>query len=222
MARKASSPRETLVLLVRHGQTPTTGKHLPGRAPGLHLSDTGRGQAQAVADRIAALATVDAIYSSPLERTRETARPIGTARGLKVQIDKGLVEIDVGEWTGEALSDACRRPEWKTLQTWPSGFRFPGGESLAEMQARATATLERLVLKHPAAVIVAVSHADVIKGVVMAATGAHLDMFQRIAISPCSVTAIAYGPGATAKTGAPAPMVLSVNCVGDLTALGPS
>ncbi|MGH3849760.1 MAG: MSMEG_4193 family putative phosphomutase [Pseudonocardiaceae bacterium] len=221
MAR--SSPiKGTLILLVRHGQTPTTGKHLPGRAPGLHLSDTGRAQAQGVAERIAALPTIDAVYASPLERTRETARPIGAARGVKVQIDKGLTEIDVGDWTGDALSVARKRPEWKTLQTWPSGFRFPGGESLAEMQSRVGATLDRLIAKHPGGVIVVVSHADVIKAAVMAALGTHLDLFERVAISPCSVSAIAYGPGPTAKAGAPAPMVLSVNCLSDLASLVPS
>jgi broad specificity phosphatase PhoE len=104
MARaKQAPPSSTLFLLVRHGLTPTTGKVLPGRAPGLHLADTGQSQANAAAERIAALKTVDAVYASPLERARETAAPIAKAKGLKVQIDKGLLECDFGEWTGAEL-----------------------------------------------------------------------------------------------------------------------
>src|SRR5436309_15236610 len=97
---RRTRPRLPLVILVRHGQTPTTGKVLPGRAPGLHLSDEGRKQADAVAQRIAALKSVDAVYSSPLERARETAAPIAAARGLRVSVNKGLLECDFGGWTG--------------------------------------------------------------------------------------------------------------------------
>src|SRR3712207_3853889 len=103
MPRRSARPRSTLLLYVRHGQTPTTGQLLPGRAAGLHLADAGRAQAEATADAIATLPKVDAIYSSPLERARETAAPIAARRGLKVQTDKGLLEVDIGEWTGEEL-----------------------------------------------------------------------------------------------------------------------
>ena len=92
----STSPAPTLALLVRHGQTPTTGATLPGRAPGLHLADTGRAQAEAVAQRLAALTTIDAVYASPLERTRETAAPIGRALGKRVRVHRGLVECDFG------------------------------------------------------------------------------------------------------------------------------
>src|SRR5262245_32642006 len=124
MARTPPKP-PTVVLLVRHGQTPTTGKVLPGRARGLHLADEGRAQAEAAAERIAALKRVDAIYSSPLERTKETAAPIGRARGLKVSVDRGLLECDFGEWTGGELKALAKTPEWTTVQRYPSGFRFP-------------------------------------------------------------------------------------------------
>src|SRR5690242_10320362 len=102
---KPKPPAPTLVLLVRHGQTPTTGKTLPGRAPGLHLADKGRDQAEVAASRIAPLKNVDAVYASPLERTRETAAPIGKAVGTRVKIDKGLLECDFGAWTGRELKD---------------------------------------------------------------------------------------------------------------------
>ena len=196
-------PPPTLVLLVRHGQTPTTGAILPGRAPGLHLSEKGREQAEAVATRIEALPKVDAVYASPLERTRETAAPIAKKRHLRVKVEKGLVEADFGEWTGQELKTLFKQPEWQTVQRYPSGFRFPSGESFAEMQTRITGTIDKLVARHKGGVIVAVSHADPIKAAVAQALGTHLDLFQRIVISPCSVTAIAYGTGG--------PAVLTVN-----------
>jgi probable phosphoglycerate mutase len=188
---------------VRHGQTPTTGSTLPGRAKGLHLADKGREQAEAVAARLGELARVDAIYASPLERTRETAAPIAKARGLKVQIDRGLLECDFGEWTGRKLKDLMKLPEWRTVQRYPSGFRFPAGESFTEMQTRMTGAIAGLVERHRGGVVIAVSHADPIKAAVADALGTHLDLFQRIVVSPCSVTAVAYGTGG--------PAVLTVN-----------
>ena len=216
-SRRAQSdaPSPTLVLLVRHGQTATTGSLLPGRAPGLHLAETGQVQAQRAADRIGALKRVDALYSSPLERTRETAAPIGRATGLKVHRAKGLLECDFGEWTGAELKALRKLPEWKLVQSHPSGFRFPGGESFTEMQTRIWNELGRLVTAHPGETVVAVSHADPIKAAVAMATGVHLDLFQRIVISPCSVTPLLFT--------ADGPIVLAVNSTGDdLTALAPS
>jgi probable phosphoglycerate mutase len=202
------------VLLVRHGTTPTTGAVLPGRAPGLHLADAGVAQAEAVAARLAALPRIDAVYCSPLERTRETARPVGQARGLPVKVDRGLLECDFGEWTGRPLKELAKEPAWATVQRYPSGFRFPGGESFLEMSARITGAVHRLAARHPGGVVVAVSHADPIKAAVADALGTHLDLFQRINVSPCSVTAVHYGP-----TG---PAVLAVNSVEPLSSLVPS
>lgn len=203
MARKAAPPAPTTVLFVRHGKTPTTGSVLPGRAPGLHLAEAGRTQAEAVAKRIAALPRVDAVYASPMERARETAAPIARARKLRVRTERGLIECDFGEWTGQDLKVLAKKSEWQTVQRYPSGFRFPGGESFSEMHTRITDAVARKVADHPGGTIVCVSHADPIKAAVADATGTHLDLFQRIMISPCSVTAIAYGPNG--------PMVLTVN-----------
>ena len=219
MARTSPPPpAPTLVLLVRHGQTPTTGKVLPGRAPGLHLADRGREQAEAVAARIALLQgperKVAAVYASPLERTRETAAPIAKALGLRVQRAKGLLEADFGDWTGAQLKALYKRPEWRTVQRNPSGFRFPNGESFTEMQTRICTAIEGLRAAHPGETVVAVSHADPIKAAVAHALGSHLDLFQRIVVSPCSVSAILYG--------ADGPIVLAVNSTGDLTSLVPS
>lgn len=205
--------RPTLVLLVRHGLTATTGRLLPGRAPGLHLSDEGRRQAEAAARRIAALPRVAAVYASPLERARETAWPIARARRLGLRVERGLSEVDIGEWTGKPIARMLRRPDWRAVQRHPSGFRFPGGESFTEMQARVVGALEQLVARHPGRTIVAVFHADPIKAAVAHALGVHLDLFQRIAIAPASVTAIAYR--------AHGPVVLTVNSTdGDLAGLG--
>lgn len=188
---------------MRHGRTPTTGTTLPGRAKGLHLADAGREQAEAVATRLGELSRVDAVYASPLERTRETAAPIAKTRGLKVQIDRGLLECDFGEWTGSKLKDLMKLPAWRTVQRYPSGFRFPAGESFTEMQTRITGTVAKLVERHRGGVVIAVSHADPIKAAVADALGTHLDLFQRIVVSPCSVTAVAYGSSG--------PAVLTVN-----------
>ena len=187
-ARSAS----TLVLLVRHGVTSTTGRLLPGRRRGLHLSDEGRRQAEALAARLAAVPKIAAIYSSPLERARETVAPLAKARGLTVRVERGLFEDDVGAWTGLSLKRAARRPEWAIVQRHASGFRFPGGESFVEMQARMASTLGRLVERHRGQTIVVASHADPIKTLVAHALGMPLDLFQRIVIAPASITAIAY------------------------------
>jgi probable phosphomutase (TIGR03848 family) len=194
-ARRPTAP--AVALLVRHGRTPTTGKVLPGRAPGLHLSDAGRAQAEAAAQRIAALATAPvAVYASPLERAAETARPIAQALGLRVRIDKGLLECDFGDWTGKSLRVLARRREWRTVQLLPGSFRFPGGESFVEMQTRIVEAVDRLAERHRGASFVAVSHADPIKAAVAATAGVPIDLFQRLVVSPCSVTALVRGESA--------------------------
>ena len=202
-----ASRKPTTVLLVRHGQTATTGRVLPGRAPGLHLSDDGRRQAEAAAQRIAKLERVAAVYASPLERARETAMAIARIRRLALRIERGLLELDVGSWTGSRLDRLGKRPEWTTVQRYPSGFRFPEGESFVEMQARVTAALARMVEHHRGGVVIAVSHADPIKGALAHALGMHLDLFQRLAIAPGSITTIVYGAGG--------PTVLGMNVPGE-------
>jgi probable phosphoglycerate mutase len=183
---------------------------LPGRAPGLHLADEGRKQAEAAAKQIAQAKRVAAVYASPLERARETAMPIARALGLAVRIERGLLELDIGRWTGERLDRVSKRPEWSTVQRYPSGFRFPDGESFVEMQTRITAALARMVERHPGGVVVAVSHADPIKAALAHALGMHLDHFQRLAIAPGSITTIVYGGGG--------PMVIGMNALCDTAA----
>src|SRR3989442_4563676 len=201
-----------LVLLVRHGVTPAPGRLLPGRRRGLHLSEEGRRQAEALAVRLAAVPKLAAIYSSPLERARETAAPLAKARGMAVRVEPGMLECDFGAWTGGSLRRLAKKPEWRVVQAHPSGFRFPGGESFLEMQTRTSDTVRRLAERHRGGAIVAVSHADPIKAVVTQALGAHLDHFQRLMIAPASVTAVAFRAEGTT--------VLTVNSIdGDLASL---
>lgn len=207
--------KPTLVLFVRHGTTPTTGKVLPGRARGLHLSDRGREQAQRAAERIAELGKVAAVYSSPLERARETAAPIARLTKNTTRIERGLIECDFGAWTGQSLRRLMKKPEWSIVQRSPSTFRFPAGESFVEMQTRIVSAVDVIRRRHTGRTVVCVSHADTIKAAVAHATGTPLDLFQRIVISTCSVTAIVYSDSG--------PVVLTVNSTGaSLRELRPS
>lgn len=203
---KGSAPVSTLILLVRHGQTPTTGKILPGQAAGLHLSDKGNEEAKVVAKRLSEFKKVAAIYASPLERARETAAPIADALHQKVRIHKGLIECDFGDWTGAKLSGLMKKPEWKTVQRAPSTFRFPRGESFMEMQTRMVTALDDIRSQHRGKVVVCVSHADPIKAAIAHAIGTHLDLFQRIVIGTCSVSAISFSDSG--------PTVFTVNSIG--------
>jgi probable phosphomutase (TIGR03848 family) len=212
---RTPAPKPTTILLVRHGVTGTTGKVLPGRAAGLHLSPQGLEQAQRSAQRLNDLETAPAaLYASPLERTRETAAPIAKALHLRAKTDRGLIECDFGGWTGKTLASLRKKPEWRAVQNAPSTFRFPDGESFTEMQLRIWTTLERLAVDHHGETIVVVSHADPIKAAVTYAQGVPLDLFQRTVISTGSISALIL----TGST----PIVLSVNNTGSLKELIPS
>jgi probable phosphoglycerate mutase len=205
----------TTIYLVRHGVTSTTGKVLPGRAPGLHLSSTGQGQASTVAERLSTLRRPPtAVFASPLERTRETAAPISAALGVKTRIDKGLLECDFGDWTGKSLATLRRHKDWGMVQHRPSAFRFPNGESFLEMQQRIWSSIERLAAAHPGQSLVLVSHADPIKAAVTFAQGVPLDLFQRTVISPCSVSVLQFHD----RT----PVVLTINSTANLQELAPA
>jgi probable phosphomutase (TIGR03848 family) len=206
------------VLLVRHGRTTANaGGTLAGWTPGVHLDDRGRAQAAALAERLAGL-PVAAVVSSPLERCRETAEPLAAARDLEVELDDRLGECRYGEWTGAALKDLARQPLWKVVQQHPSAVVFPGGESLRAVQERAVdavrAAADRAAAAHgDDALVVAVSHGDVIKAVLADALGMHLDCFQRLVIDPASVSAVTYTPLR--------PFVSRVGDTGDLAGLAP-
>ena len=187
--------RATTLILVRHAVTAQTGPLLSGRAPGIDLSELGNEQARNAGERLAAL-PLAAIYASPIERTRQTAAHIAGHHEVEVTVLDGVIEADYGDWTGGKLEDLAKTDLWKTVQRTPSRARFPNGESIAEMQVRTVAALEAVVADHPGEMIVVVSHADPIKSVIAHFTGVHLDLFQRIAVSPASVTVFTLDPTA--------------------------
>lgn len=207
------------LLLLRHGLTKLTGPVLAGRAPGLHLDERGEAQAAAVATRLAVL-PLAAIVTSPLERCTDTAAVVREAqeeagREPAWEIDDRLVECGYGDWTGRAIKDLTRDPIWKVVQTHPSAARFPAGESLSEMSARAVAAVRDWDARlGPDAIWVACSHGDVIKAILADALGLHLDQFQRIVVDPCSVSVVRYTDTR--------PYVLRANDVsGELSAFAP-
>jgi len=189
----------TLVLLVRHGLTAGTGTVLTGRTPGIPLDDRGREQAAALAARLAGV-PLDAIVTSPLDRCRQTAEAIASARNshpVAVHEDEQLAEVRYGDWTGKPLKRLAKEPLWRVVQAHPSAARFPGGdgESMLDMQHRAVSAIrgwnDRL---GAGAVYLVCSHGDVIKSVIADCLGMHLDMCQRIQVDPCSLSVIRYTP----------------------------
>jgi probable phosphomutase (TIGR03848 family) len=211
-AGAAILPPVTLLLLVRHALTDATGKHLSGRTRGIHLSEAGRAQADRLVERMAGI-PLKAIYASPLERCVETARPPASARGLDVRIESRLIEVDYGRWTGRSMAQLVRTSLWKQVQASPAAVRFPGGESLREVQLRTVQALDDIAEAHPRAVVATVAHADVIRLAVAHYAGVHIDLFQRLVVSPTSVSAILLGDRI--------PRVLRMNDTGTLEDLVP-
>lgn len=185
----------TLLLLIRHGENEytRTGK-LAGWTKGVHLNETGQKQAVAVAERLGK-AKLAAIYSSPLERAQETARPLAKAKGLKIQLSEGLGEVRYGQWQGKSLKVLARTKLWKTVQQHPAMMEFPQGETLRAVQARAVNAVEQMVRDYPKVAVAAFSHGDVIKLLVAHYLGLPLDLFQRIAINTASITVFRLGQG---------------------------
>lgn len=201
----------TLVLVVRHGLTASTGSALTGWTPGVMLDDRGQKQARDLGDRLAGL-RLDAIVASPLERCQQTAAAIAEAGAeprLTVRTDDRLGECRYGDWTGKPLKLLAKDPLWRVVQQHPSAVRFPGaaGESMIEMQTRAVGAVRdwNARLGRDAAYLIC-SHGDVIKAILADALGMHLDMCQRIQVDPCSLSVIRYTPLR--------PFVLRMNDVG--------
>lgn len=202
-----------LLLLIRHALTDATGRSLTGWTPGVHLSEQGRGQAQALAQRLVPV-PISAVYSSPLERCVETADPVAAQKRLSVTTADDLGEVRYGDWTGRTLAQLSRTRLWKTVQSSPSNARFPNGESLLEVQERAAKGIGLIAARHARGVVAAFSHGDVIRLLLAHYSGVHVDLFQRLVISPASVTAIALGDGV--------PRILRVNDTGAVADLIPA
>ncbi len=187
----------TTIFLVRHAAHDRVDRVLCGRMPGVGLGDTGRWQAEALAEWFAgkAPAAVDAVWTSPLDRARETAQPIADRLGLLALDSDALREIDFGDWTGRAFDELRDDPRWRRWNEARTGERPPGGETMAEAQSRAMAEVERAREEHPGRGVVLVSHGDVIKAILAGVLGLPLDAHARFEVSPASISVLAVWRG---------------------------
>lgn len=186
----------TQFLLIRHAVNDwvKTGK-LAGRLKGVHLNEMGNTQAQALGGRLAEV-KLHAIYTSPLERCQETAAAIVQHHPhLTLQTHDGLLEVDYGEWQDQELSKLRHQKLWYNVQHYPSRVQFPNGEAMRDAQSRLVTTIETLRPKHPRQVVALVFHSDPIKMVLAHYLGMHLDLFQRINVSPASISVLSLGAG---------------------------
>jgi probable phosphoglycerate mutase len=183
-----------ILLLIRHGENDYTKKHkLAGRLPKVHLNEHGQKQAQALADALARV-PIKAIYSSPLDRAMETAKPIANSIGLTIQKEKGLLETNVGDWQGKSLKRLYLNKHWKVVQRAPSRVQFPNGETFYECQNRVVSTLDAIMSNHkPKDILACVFHADPIKLAIAHYIGLPLDNFQRLGCDTGSVSVLAVG-----------------------------
>jgi len=181
-------------LLIRHGENEYVAKgRLAGRLPGVHLNENGKKQAEMVAKAFAK-APIKAVYSSPMERCMETAKPLADALDLKIIPTQGLIEVDFGKWQDKTLKQLQNRKLWKVVQANPSRMEFPDGETFANAQLRIVQALETLARKHDTKDLIACfSHSDLIKLAVSYYLGQPIDLFQRIMISPGSVSMLHLG-----------------------------
>lgn len=179
----------TRFLLIRHATNNTVGKRFAGRLAGVHLNEEGQVQAQQLAARLRAL-PIDAIYSSPLERTVETAEPLASALNLETTVCDDFLEIELGEWTNTTFEDLAGEPVFHLFNSFRSCTRVPGGEMMAEVQVRMIAGLQKLAARHRGRTVAVFGHADPIKAAIAYYAGIPLDLFQRIEISPASVSIV--------------------------------
>lgn len=199
----------TTILLIRHGSNPKVGKGLTGWLAGVSLDENGRRQAEAVASALSAQ-TLDAIYSSPLERALETAEPLALVKGLRIIPDPSFGEVRFGDWQGKDFIEIEKDPIWRRFNDFRSGTRAPNGELMLETQARMVAGLLNIATRHPGECVAVFSHADAIKSAVCWILGIPLDFHLRLEILPASVTTIVMG-------GQTVPVLRSLNVYFDLT-----
>jgi probable phosphomutase (TIGR03848 family) len=192
----------TTFLLIRHALCDPVGRSIAGRAPGVSLNQRGLQQAETLAERLAEL-PISAVYSSPLERAVQTARPIAERKGLRVEQREGLNEIDFGDWTGKQLRDLQPLAEWQNFNTYRSGTRIPRGETMQEVLARTLNELEDIGRLHSGSMVAVVSHGDVLRSIVCHFLGISLDLMLRLEIEPASVSIVELQPSG--------PRVLLVN-----------
>jgi probable phosphoglycerate mutase len=182
----------TTVFLVRHGSHDRLGRVLCGRMAGVELSEAGHADAQRAAERLRR-EDLTAVYTSPLERTRQTAEPLAAAAEAPLEVSDDLVEIDFGAWTGARFDELNGDPRWAAWNADRSTARPPGGESMLEVQARLRRWLDETCARHPEQRVAAVSHADAIKALLAHALGLSLDQHHRFEVSPGSISTIVAG-----------------------------
>jgi len=189
-----------VILLIRHGENEYVKKgRLAGRKPGVHLNERGQAQAEALATVLSKL-PIKAVYSSPLERTMETAAPLAEKLKLEVVPREGLLEVDYGTWQDKTLKQLARRKLWTTVQSAPSHAFFPEGESFGQAQLRIANEIIALNERHAAKDLIAcVGHSDMIKLAVAYFLGLPLDLFQRLVVQPASISTVQIMPGHGAR-----------------------
>jgi probable phosphomutase (TIGR03848 family) len=192
----------TTFLLIRHGLTDAVGQMMTSHDAGVHLNPEGRDQAASLPTRLGVV-PIAAIYASPLERARETAQPIADARGLHVEIEPRLIEVQFGGWTGRKFADMAPDPDWRLYNAFRGVTRPPGGEGLIDVQKRAVDALLDLRDRHRDQVVAIVSHADTLRAILLYFLGMPIDFVQRIEIAPARISVLQLGEGA--------PRVLQVN-----------
>lgn len=196
-------------LLIRHGDTDQVGISISGRLPGVHLNSTGLRQAERLGVDLFAI-EAEVIYSSPLERTRESAAPAAGRLGLPVRVEERFNEIDFGDWTGCTFEELQTRPLWRQYNLARGTTRIPGGELMAEVQARMVAGLLELAASHPGAVIAVFSHGDPIRAALAYFAGISLELFKGLVISPGSISMLKVNEAET--------RIAAINHTGDLAA----
>jgi broad specificity phosphatase PhoE len=180
----------TNFLFIRHGAHDYLGRAIAGDKPGVHLNERGRDQAAHLPSKLGLL-PLDAIYSGPLERVRETAEPLAAARNLPLQIADEFSEIGLGEWTDRTFSDLSAAPLWGHYNSFRSSTTAPGGELMLEVQARVVRKLVQLRGQHQFVAIV--THGDVIRAAFAHFLGVHVDLFLRMEIDPASLSLLELG-----------------------------
>jgi len=192
----------TTFILIRHGLTDAVGHTMTGHSAGVHLNAAGRDQAASLPARLGPV-PIAAIYSSPLERARETAQPIADARGLRIEIEPRFIEVDFGGWTNRRFADLAGDPHWQLYNAFRGVTRPPDGEALVDVQTRTLAALLDIQTRHPDAVVAVVSHADTLRAVLLYFLGMPIDFVQRLDVSPARISVLQLGESA--------PRVLHVN-----------
>ena len=179
----------TIFHLLRHGEHAVQGRICAGRMPGVSLSERGRGEVAAAAERLAG-AGIAAIYASPLERAQETAGIVGRRLDLPVIVNDELSELDFGEWTGLTFDDVRKHPRWPEWAAHRSLSCIPGGETMRQVQRRVVEALIEMRAEHPDDAVVVVSHGDVIRAALVFALGMPLDFYGRIEVATASLSTV--------------------------------